>query len=147
QPSVGLVVDPHAPLFLDHLALVREGVLVDAQRGHPIRFEPQGQRQVLRRHRLPENRLVLGRERIALAAVRRDVGRGGRRQHVLPSLEDQVYEEVRKSSTAGLLFLRTHVVRKIHGNERRRVTLGELEGQPVGQRRNVVLQLRRSNRR
>ena len=58
----------HPPLFLHDLALVGERVLVDAQRRHPVGLEPQHQRQVLRRHRLPEHRLVVGRVGVALAA-------------------------------------------------------------------------------
>ena len=56
QPAVRLVLDAHPPLFLDHLALGLERVLVDAQRRHPIGFEPEHQRQILRRRRLPEHR-------------------------------------------------------------------------------------------
>jgi hypothetical protein len=41
--------------------------LIDPQRRHPVGFEPQHERQVLRRKRLPENRRIFVRRGIALA--------------------------------------------------------------------------------
>ena len=68
QPAERLVVDPHPPLFLHHFAFGGEGVLVDPERSHPIGLEPQRQRQILRRHRFPEHRLVVVGVGVALAA-------------------------------------------------------------------------------
>ena len=67
QPAVRLVLDAHAALFLHHLALALERLVVDAQRRHAIGLEPQRERQVLRRQRLPEHRLVFGGEGVAAA--------------------------------------------------------------------------------
>ena len=47
QPAVRLVLDTHAALFLHHLALALERLVIDAQRGHAIGLEPQRERQVL----------------------------------------------------------------------------------------------------
>ena len=72
EPAVRLVLDAHPALFLDDLALAPERRVVDAQRRHAIGLEPQHQRQVVRRQRLPEDRLVLGRVGVAAAADARD---------------------------------------------------------------------------
>ena len=147
QPAERLVVDPHPALFLHHLALGREGVLVDPERRHPIRLEPQRQRQVLRRHRLPEHRLVVVGVGVALAADRRDVRRVRLGLDVLRSLEHHVLEEVREAGAAGLLVLRSDVIPDLQVDDRRRVILGQHDGQPVRQRRDLVLQLGRTRGR
>ena len=135
QPAVRLVVDAHPPLFLHDLALVGERVLVDPQRRHPVGLEPQRQRQVLRRHRLPEHRLVVGRVGVALAADRRD-HRGVRLGlDVLRALEHQVLEEMREPGAARLLVLRADVIPELQVDDRRRVILRQHHRQPVRQRR------------
>ena len=147
QPAVRLVVDPHPPLFLHHLALVGERVLVDPERRHPVGFEPQHQRQVLRRHRLPEHRLVVGRVGVALAADRRDHRRVRLGLDVLRALEHQVLEEVREAGAARLLVLRADVIPELQVHDRRRVVLGQDHRQAVRQRGHLVLELRRAGRR
>ena len=140
QPSVRLVVHAHAP-FLFH------DLLVDGQRRHPIRFEPQDEGQVLRRHRFPEHRLVVGRVGVALAA--------DRRQHrcvrfgldVLGALEHQVLEEMREPGAARLLVLRPDVIHDLQVHDRRRVVLRQHYREPVRQRRDLVLQFRRTRGR
>ena len=94
QPAERLVVDAQAPLFLDHLALVLERRLVDAQRRHAIGFHPQHQRQILRRHRLPEHRRVVVRVGVALPADARQHRRVLFGIDVLRALEHHVLEQM-----------------------------------------------------
>ena len=140
EPPVRLVVDAQPPLFLHDFALVRERVLVDAQRGHPVGLEPQHERQVLRRRRFPEDRLVVGRVGVALPADRgnhRGVAFG---LDVLRALEHQVFEQMREARASRLLVLRAHVHRELQMNDRDGVILFEDDRQPVGQRRDFVRQ-------
>ena len=147
QLPVRLVVDPHPALFLHHLAFVGEGRFTDAQRGHAIRFEPQRQREILRRHRLPEHRFVVGRVGVGLAADRGNE-RGVRfGLDVLRALEHHVLEEMREPRASRPLVLRTDVVPERHMNDRRRVILREDHGQAVVEFRDVVLELGRPDGR
>ena len=147
QASVRLIVDAHPALFLHDLALALERVLVDPQRRHAVGFHPQHQRQVVRRHRFPEHRLVVGRVGVALAA--------DRRQHrcvrfgldVLGALEHQVLEEMREPGAARLLVLRPDVIHDLQVHDRRRVVLRQHYREPVRQRRDLVLQFRRTRGR
>ena len=125
QPAVRLVVDAHPPLFLHDLALGLEDVLVDPQRREPIGFEPEHERQVLRRHRLPEHRRVFGRVRVALPADARDPRRMPFGLDVLRALEHHVLEQVREAGPAGPLVLRPDVIPDLRVDDRRRVILEE----------------------
>ena len=100
QPAVRLVLDPHPALFLDHLALGLEDLLLDPERRHPIRLEPEHQRQVLRRERLPEHRGVFVRVGVALPADARDPRRMAFGLDVLRALEHHVLEQVREAGAA-----------------------------------------------
>ena len=138
QPAVRLVVDAHPALLFDDLALVRERVLVDPERGHPVGFHPEDHRQVLRRHRLPEHRFIIVRVGVALAADRRDE-RGMRfGLDVLRTLEHQMLEEMREPGPARFLVLRPDVIPERQVHDRRRVIFFEDDGETVGQRRHFV---------
>ena len=76
------------------------GVLVDPERRHAVGFEPQRQRQVLGRHRLPEHRHVVLRVGVALTADRRDHRGVPFGIDVLRSLEHQMLEQVREAGAA-----------------------------------------------
>ena len=147
QPAVRLVVDAHPPLFLHDVALVRERVLIDAQRGHPIGLEPEHERQILRRHRFPEDGLVVGRIGVALAPDGRNHRRVRFRLHVFRPFEHQMLEEVREPGAARLLVLRADVIPKLQMDDRRRMILRKHERQPVGKSRDLVLQFGRTNGR
>ena len=147
QPAVGLVLDAHPALFLHDLALALERVFVDAQRGHAVGLEPQHQRQVLRGRRLPVDRDVLARLGVGLAADAGDERAVRFRLHVLRALEHHVLEQVRKPGAAGLLVLRPDVVPQLHVHHRRRVVLREDHREPVGKRRDLVVELGRGHRR
>ena len=105
------------------------------------------QRQILRRHRFPEHRLVVGGVGVALSADRGEHRRVRLGLHVLRALEHQVLEQMREAGAARLLVLRSDVIRQVHVHDRRRVILGQDDGEPVGQRRDLILELRRTRRR
>ena len=147
QPAVRLVVDAHPALFLDDLPLVLEHVLFDAQRREAIGFEPQHQRQVLRRHRLPEDRRVFVGVGVALPADARDPRRMPLGLDVLRALEHHVLEQVREAGAAGTLVLGPDVVPHFGVHDRRGVILEEHHLQPVRQRRHRVIELGRPRRR
>ena len=105
------------------------------------------QRQILRRQRLPEHRLVVGGVGVALAADRRDHRGVLFGPDVLRALEHHVLEEVREAGAPRLLVLRADVIPDCEVDDRRRVIFGQDHGQPVGQRRDVVLKLRRAEPR
>ena len=147
QPAVRLVLDAHPPLFLDDLALGLERLLVDPQRRHAIGFEPQHERQVLRRHRFPEHRRVLGRVGVALAADARDVRRMPFGLDVLRSLEHHVLEQMREAGAPGPLVLRAHVIPDLQVHDRRGMIFEEDHVQAVGQRGHRVVEPRRPHGR
>src|SRR5438552_1336000 len=70
----------------------------------------------------------------------------GLRLHVLRAFEHQVLEQMGESGPPRLLVLRADVIGEIHVHDWRRVILGQCQCQAVGQRRQLVLQLRRANR-
>ena len=121
-------------------------VVVHAQRRHAVGFEPQRQRQVLRRQRLPEHRLVFGGVGVAAAADAGDDRRVRLGLDVLRALEHHVLEEVREPGAARPLVLRADVIPDRDVHDRRRVILGEDHAQPVRQRRDLILKLRRPDR-
>ena len=65
---------------------------------------------------------------------------------VLRALEHHVLEQVREAGAARPLVLRADVVPDRHVHDRRRVILGEDHPQPVRQRRDLVLELGRTDR-
>jgi hypothetical protein len=95
EPSIRLVVHAHPPLFLHHFTFVDERVAVDAERRHPVGLEPQRQRQIVRRHGLPEHRFIVGGIRVRLPPDPRDERCMRFGLYVFRSLEHHVLEEVR----------------------------------------------------
>jgi hypothetical protein len=139
QPAERLVVDPQPAFLFHHVPLVRERFLVDPERRHPVGFEPQGQRQILRGHRFPEHRFVIGRVRVALAAPARNHGRVSFGLNVLRALEHQMLEQMREPGAPRFLVFRADVIPELHVDNRRRVILGEDDRQTVRKRRELVL--------
>ena len=146
QPPVGLVLDPHPALFLDHFTLGLERLLVDPQRGHPVRFQPERERQVLCRRGLPEDRRVFVGGRVALPADADDVGGMAFGLDVLRALEHHVLEEVREACAARLFVLGSDVIPELGVHDRRRVIFEQHDLQPVGQRGHGVVEFGRPHR-
>ena len=147
EAAVRLVLDALPALFLHHAALAHEVLFVDVQRRHAIGFEPQHQRQILRRHRFPEHRRVFGRVGVALAADRRDHRAVRVARHVLAALEHHVLEQVREAGASGLLVLRADVIPELQMDDRRRVILVEDHRQAVRQHRVRVFEFGRTGPR
>ena len=145
QAERAVLVAP-AALFLDHLPLGLEGLLVDAERGHPIRLQPQDQRQILGGDRLQERGRVLGRIGVALAPHSGDEREMRVRGHVPGALEHHVLEQMGEPGAAGPFVLRPDVVDQLQVDDRRGMVLGEDHGQTVVQRMQLVVQLGRPDR-
>ena len=141
QPAERLIVDPQPALLFHHVPLVGERLPVDPERRHAIGLEPQGERQIVRRQRRPEHRLVVGRVGVALAAAARNHRGVPFGRDVLRALEHQVLEQVRKPGPARLLVLRPDVIPELHVHDRRRVILRQHHRQAVGERRDLILKL------
>ncbi len=123
-------------------------VPVDAQRRHAIGFEPERQRQVLRRHRLPEHRDVLGGVRVGLPA---DAGRSSdvccSGSTFFEPLNIRCSNRWANPVRPAPLVLRADVVPHLDVDDRRRVVLVQDDAEPVRQRRGRVLELRRPDAR
>ncbi len=111
---------------------------LDGRRGqgqgpHAVRFEPQGQSQIVGGQGLVEQGLVHGRRRVELAADllhEADVLEG---RDVLRALEHEVLEEVGQSFLAGLLPQRPGAVGHGHRHQREPGVLGQDDAEAVAQ--------------
>ena len=92
-----------------------ELLLAHLERRHAVGLEPEHERQVLRRHRLPVDRRVFVGEGVGLAADARDPRRMLIGPHVPRALEHQVLEQMREAGAARLLVLRSDVVPERRG--------------------------------
>ncbi len=89
-----LVVDAHAPLLEDDVALGQHDLVVEHQPGHAVRFQPHDEVQPVARDRLVKGGVVLGRERVVAPAVARNRRREGARRVGGRPLEHQMFEEM-----------------------------------------------------
>ena len=144
--AVRLVLDALPPLVAHDVDLIRERLLIDdvEQIAHPIRFNPQGELQLIRWDGLEVVRAIeVGR------AV--DVGRArGLEQlemcvggDVLRPLEHHVLEEVCKAGPSRCLVGGPDVVPEVDGHHRQPLVLGENHLQPVRQGKCLMLEPRR----
>ena len=101
------------------------------QLAHAIRLEPERELELVRRHRLEVVRALEPRRAVERAAgalhelevlVRFDVGR---------ALKEHVLEQVREAGAPRRLVGRPDVIPEVHGDDRRRVVLGQRDEQPV----------------
>ena len=134
SPVRPVVVRPPL-LVLDDLALVVEVLLAQGleQRPHAIGLKPQGELELVARHRLEVVRPVEpGRavHRPAGGLNERDVlGLG----HVPRALEHDVLEEMGEPGLARDLVLGADVVPDVHRHDGRQMVLGDDESEPVRQ--------------
>ena len=147
QPAVRLVLDAHPPLFLHDLALAperRRRRRAASPCGRPRARAPAAGTAPAPSARTPSSSSV--RVGVAASADARD-DRGVRLGlDVLRALEHHVLEEVREPGAARPLVLRADVIPDRDVHDRRRVILGQDHAQPVRQRRDLVLELRRPDR-
>ena len=146
EPPVWLVV-AHPPSLESRLPLSFEGRLVDAQRRHAVRFEPERHRQELGRHGFPEHRDVLGGVRVGLPANACDERRVLSWLDVFRAREHQALEKMREPAAPRPVVLRSDVVPHLDVDDRGRVIFVQDEPEPVRQRRIGIVQLRRPDLR
>ena len=99
---VGRVLD-HAHLFEDDLLLLGHLDGVEERVEHDVAQDVDGQGQVLVEHLQMERRVLLGGERVHVAADRVDLGGDLLRRAVLRALEDHVLDEVADAGLRGHL--------------------------------------------
>lgn len=133
--AVGHVVVALAALVLDDVALVLHRRVVEGgeQRAHPVGFQPEGEFELVGRHRLEVVGALEARGAVERAAgslhefevaVVGDVG---------GALEHQVLEQVGQPGAALDLVAGADVVPEADGGDRGEVVLGEDDPQAVGQ--------------
>jgi hypothetical protein len=132
--AVGLVVVADPLLVLDNRALVVEVLLAERveQRGQPVRLQPDGELQLMRRHGLEEVGAVQPGRAVHRPAGRLDQGDVLRLRDVPAALEHHVLEEMGEAGPAGLLVLAPDVVPDVHRDHRDQVVLADDEAEPVG---------------
>ena len=148
QPAERLVLEAHPPLFLHDLALGRELVVAHVERRHPIGLEPQDQRQVLRRHRLPVDRRVFVGERVGLAADARDPSTDADRARTFfEPLNIRCSNRCAKPVRPGASSFDPTWYQSGQMDDRRRVVFEKDHLQAVRQRRHRVVELAAAGRR
>ena len=111
---------------------VLNDLLVDPQRRHAIGFEPQHQRQVLRRHRLPEDRRVFVGVGVALPADAARCSDGcPSGSTFFEPLNIMCSNRCANPVRPGLLVLRADVIPELGVHDRRRVILEQHDLQAV----------------
>jgi hypothetical protein len=120
--------DAQPPLLFHHLALAIEVLRRDRESRHPIRLEPEGEFESVRRQSLEVSRSVVVRRAVVGAARRQDVPLELARLEVLCLLEEHVLEQVSKARAADLLVGTPDVVPDVHRDHRRRVVLVHDDG-------------------
>ena len=134
--AVRLIVYRPATLVLHHVALRVELLLCHRREEprHAVRFEPERELQLMRRHRLVvvgpiEPGRTIERATGALHEFEVLVGADLR-----APLKEHVLEQVRESRASGAFVRRAHVVPQVHCHDRRRMVLRQHHTQSVGQR-------------
>ena len=142
RATIGLVVDPEPPLFLDRVALVVEVVLHDGERPHAVGFEEQRRVELIRRHRFEVERPLLAGGAVHRAAVAEDGIEVLAGADVLGALEHHVFEQVGEPGPARRSS-REPTSDQGDGEYRRRVIFRDDHAQTIGQLRVAELHRRR----
>lgn len=92
------------PLFGDHVALGREGLVREAQIAHPVRFHAHDQLEPVAGDALVVGGVVPGGEGVVVAAIARNGARKLARRNLPRALEHQVFEEMGDAGMAARLI-------------------------------------------
>ena len=130
----GAVVDAHAALFDDDLALGRDDRVVDDEIGHAVGFELHHQLEPVGGDVLEIGRVVMRGEGVLLAAILRDDAREIARRHRLGAAEHQMLEEMRGARFADDLVGGADLVPDHLRHDRRAMIGDDDDLQPVRQR-------------
>ena len=117
--SIGLVVVPLAPFFLDGLSLIIEICLVDHERPHAIGFEKQPKINLICRQRFVVFRAITIGRSVHAAAVVLDEHKVFAFAHIFRALKHHVLKKMGKARSSGTFVSRTGVV-----NDRNRICGG-----------------------
>ena len=135
RAAVRLVVHAHAPLFFDRLALVVDVFLGDRRRPHAVRFEEQRHVELIRRHLLEIDRVILIGLPVVAAAVVFDERRELAIGDVLRSFEHQVLEQMGEAGAPLSLVPRPDVIGHRYRHDRCGAVGRDDDAQPVFQAR------------
>ena len=138
---VRLIVVPQTLLFLDGLTLVIEILLRYRQASHPVGFEPQRERQLVRRQRLEIVRPLARRCAVHRAAGLHYVLKMPRLWHIRRPLEHHVLKQMSKPRAPLALVTRADIVIDRDRHDRYRVIAVEHNLKPV--RKGVFLDRQR----
>ena len=131
----GVVLVPHAALFLHHVAFGQEVLGVQKEVLHAVRLEVHGDLEAVGREVLEVRRVVLAREGVVIAAVPlHDLGELLGTVFLRP-LEHHVLQEMRHAGLAEPFVPRPDPVPDLEGDHRRLVLFLEQDLQTVGQDR------------
>ena len=141
--AIGAVLVALATLVLDHVPLVVEFRLGHGreQKAHAVRFHPEGQFEVIRRHGLPIVRAVHGGRAVQPPAHRLDRPKVDLIE-VLRALEHHVFEEVGEPGPARPLVLGTDVIPDVDADNGRRVVFVQDDLETIGERELLEFQFR-----
>ena len=114
RPSVGLIVDSLAALFLHCIALVVQIRLGDVERAHAVGFEKQSQIHLVFRQLFEIGGAVFIRRAVHFAAVVEDEDEMLSLAHVLRAFKHHVLEQVRESGASRALVAAAHVVADVN---------------------------------
>ena len=138
---IGLVVVPLPPLVHDHVALVLQLLFGHRRQhpAHPVRFQPQGQVEVVGRDGIVVVRAVEPRRGVGRAAHLLDLMEVPVLRDVRRTLEHHVLEEVREPRARPRLVPGAHAIPEVDRHDRRRPVGCQYEPEAVGER--VLLDL------
>ena len=147
--AVGRVFHALAALVAHHVLLVRQRRLVEhvQQVAHAVGMGPQGQFQLVRRHRVEIIGAVEIRAAVRIGGARafqQLVGHAAR--HVLGGGKHHVLEQVRKARQARRFIRRTHVIPDVDGRDGQFMVFHEDHVEAIWQRVFFVRNIRHGRR-
>ncbi len=147
QRAVGRVLHVKPMLFFDDSALGAHILLVHAQRGHAVGFQPEDPIQGIAGNRLKEECPVEEGVGVVVAADLLDIAGMLFRADMRRAFEHQVLEQVRKPGLARRFVLAADVIPDLQGDDGRAMVFERYDFQPVRQCRHLKVEARRFDRR